>query len=141
MSDCPIPAGEPAIKTRAMPCDTNPSGDIWGGWLLAQMDLAGEVAARQRARRRVVTVGIEAMEFHKPAKVGDVVSFHAEVVRVGRTSLTVEIVAVALSEATGYRDKVTEGRFSFVALDEAGKPVVIAPEPLMGDGQAGPSMS
>ncbi len=81
------------------------------------------------------------MEFHKPVKVGDVVSFHAEVVRIGRTSLTVEIVAVALSEATEHRDKVTEGRFTFVALDEAGKTVVMASEPLMGDGQAGPSIS
>lgn len=126
MTDCPLLPGEPAIKTRAMPCDTNPSGDIWGGWLLAQMDLAGEVAARQHARRRVVTVGIEAMEFHKPVKVGDVVSFYADIVRVGRTSLTVEIVAVALSEATGDRTRVTEGRFSFVALDDAGKPVALA---------------
>lgn len=122
----PIPTTEPAIRTRAMPCDTNPSGDIWGGWLLAQMDLAGEVAARQRARRRVVTVGIEAMEFHEPVKVGDVVSFHAEVVKVGRTSLTVEIIAVAMSETTGQRTRVTEGRFSFVALDEDGRPAIIA---------------
>ncbi|RIV78240.1 acyl-CoA thioesterase [Pelagerythrobacter aerophilus] len=110
-----------------MPRDTNPSGDIWGGWLLAQMDLAGEVAARQRARRRVVTVGIEAMEFHRPVKVGDVVSFYSEVVRVGRTSLTVQIIAVAMSEVTGMRTRVTQGRFSFVALDEDGQPTPIAP--------------
>ncbi|MGV2495384.1 acyl-CoA thioesterase [Pelagerythrobacter aerophilus] len=126
-ADEPLPTGEPAIRTRAMPRDTNPSGDIWGGWLLAQMDLAGEVAARQRARRRVVTVGIEAMEFHRPVKVGDVVSFYSEVVRVGRTSLTVQIIAVAMSEVTGMRTRVTQGRFSFVALDEDGQPTPIAP--------------
>lgn len=85
------------------------------------MDLAGEVVARQRARRRVVTVGIEAMEFHRPVKVGDLVSFHAKVARVGRTSLTVEIIAGAMSEATGHRAKVTEGRFSFVVLYEEGQ--------------------
>lgn len=124
----PFTGREPAIKTRAMPCDTNPSGDVWGGWLLAQMDLAGEVAARQRARRRVVTVGVEAMEFHKPVKVGDVVSFFAEVVRIGRTSLTVEIVAIAMSEETGQRTKVTQGRFSFVALGDDGNSVPIRPE-------------
>lgn len=126
-ADEPLPTGEPAIRTRAMPRDTNPSGDIWGGWLLAQMDLAGEVAARQRARRRVVTVGIEAMEFHRPVKVGDVVSFYSEVVRVGRTSLTVQIIAVAMSEVTGMRTRVTQGRFSFVALDEDGQPTPIDP--------------
>lgn len=125
--DEPLPTGEPAIRTRAMPRDTNPSGDIWGGWLLAQMDLAGEVAARQRARRRVVTVGIEAMEFHRPVKVGDVVSFYSEVVRLGRTSLTVQIIAVAMSEVTGMRTRVTQGRFSFVALDEDGQPTPIDP--------------
>lgn len=123
--DEPLPTGEPAIRTRAMPRDTNPSGDIWGGWLLAQMDLAGEVAARQRARRRVVTVGIEAMEFHRPVKVGDVVSFYSEVVRLGRTSLTVQIIAVAMSEVTGTRTRVTQGRFSFVALGEDGQPTPI----------------
>lgn len=125
--DEPLPTGEPAIRTRAMPRDTNPSGDIWGGWLLAQMDLAGEVAARQRVRRRVVTVGIEAMEFHRPVKVGDVVSFYSEVVRLGRTSLTVQIIAVAMSEVTGMRTRVTQGRFSFVALDEDGQPTPIDP--------------
>lgn len=116
---------EPAIKTRAMPRDTNPSGDIWGGWLLAQMDLAGEVSARQRAQRRVVTVGIDAMEFHQPVQVGDVVSFYADIIRVGRTSLTVEIVAIAMRENDGTRAKVTQGRFSFVALGKDGTPEAI----------------
>lgn len=118
----------PAIKTRAMPCDTNPSGDIWGGWLLAQMDLAGEVAARQRAQRRVVTVGIEAMSFHQPVKVGDVVSFYSDIVRIGRTSLTVRVTAIAASEITGNTAKVTGGEFSFVALDEDGRPTRIGPD-------------
>ncbi len=127
-SDDPLPSGEPAIRTRAMPRDTNPAGDIWGGWLLAQMDLAGEVAARQRTRHRVVTVGIDAMEFHKPVHVGDVVSFYAEVVRVGRTSLTVHIVAVAMREDTGVRTLVTEGRFTFVALGEDGQPTEVGEE-------------
>mgnify|MGYP002336514638 CR=1 FL=1 len=100
--------------------------------MLAQMDLAGEVAARQRARRRVVTVGIEAMDFHDLVSVSDVASFHSEVGHVGRTSLTAEIVAAATSEATGDRTKVTEGRFSFVALDEAAKPMIMAQEPSIG---------
>ncbi len=124
-SDDPLPEGEPAIRTRAMPRDTNPAGDIWGGWLLAQMDLAGEVAARQRTRRRVVTVGIDAMEFHRPVHVGDVVSFYAQVVRVGRTSLTVHIEAVSMKEESGDRARVTEGNFTFVALDDAGMPTPI----------------
>lgn len=124
-SDDPLPEGEPAIRTRAMPRDTNPAGDIWGGWLLAQMDLAGEVAARQRTRRRVVTVGIDAMEFHKPVHVGDVVSFYAQVVRVGRTSLTVHIEAVSMKEESGDRARVTEGNFTFVALDDDGMPTPI----------------
>ena len=124
-SDDPLPEGEPAIRTRAMPRDTNPAGDIWGGWLLAQMDLAGEVAARQRTRRRVVTVGIDAMEFHRPVHVGDVVSFYAQVVRVGRTSLTVHIEAVSMKEESGDRARVTEGNFTFVALDDDGMPTPI----------------
>lgn len=116
---------EPAIRTRAMPADTNPAGDIFGGWLLSHMDIAGEIAARQRAGRRVATVAIHAMEFHQPVHVGDVVSFYADVEKVGRTSLTVRIRASGLSAATGATASVTEGLFVYVALDDAGRPTPV----------------
>lgn len=119
---------EPAIRTRAMPKDTNSDGDIWGGWLLAQMDLAGEVAARERTRCRVVTVAVDAMEFHRPVKVGDVVSFYADVVHEGRTSLAVRVLAIATSEESGRKETVTEGRFTFVAIGADGRPQAVDPE-------------
>ena len=112
----------PAIRARAMPADTNPAGDIFGGWIVSHMDLAGEIAARQRARTRVVTVAIHAMEFHLPVHVGDVVSFYTEIEKVGRTSIPVRIRAEAMSEETGKSATVTEGLFIYVALDKDGRP-------------------
>lgn len=124
----PPPMKEPAIRTRAMPKDTNSAGDIWGGWLLAQMDLAGEAAARERTRCRVVTVAVDAMEFLRPVKVGDVVSFYADVVEEGRTSLIVEVRAIANSEDSGIKHRVTEGRFTFVAIGPDGSPQKVDPD-------------
>ncbi len=117
----------PAVRTLAMPGDTNPSGDIFGGWLLAQMDIAAGTVAYDRARGRVVTVALDAMAFHAPVYVGDVVSCYAEVVRVGRTSLTLQVEAWARRARTGEEVKVTEGRFTMVAVDDQGRPRPVPP--------------
>jgi acyl-CoA thioesterase YciA len=115
------PRGELAIRTLAMPADANPSGDIFGGWVLSQMDIAGGITAAQRARGRVATVAIDAMSFHLPVYVGDVLCVYASIEREGRSSLAVHLEAWALRERLGERVKVTEGLFIFVALDDKGK--------------------
>ena len=104
-----------------MPSDTNANGDIFGGWLLSQMDLAGAVVAVARAKNRVATVGVNAMSFHKPVNVGDTVSFYTEIQRVGNTSLTVKIESWAKRRLTGEEVKVTEGEYTYVAIDENGQ--------------------
>ncbi len=114
--------GEPAVRTLAMPADTNPSGDIFGGWLLAQMDLAAGTMAYQRAKGRIATVALDSMAFHRPVYVGDLVSCYASVTQVGRTSITVQVETYARRGRTGEEVKVTEGRFTLVALDEGGRP-------------------
>ena len=113
---------EPAIRTIAMPADANASGDIFGGWMMSQMDMAGGVAAVRRAKGRVVTVAVEAMTFHQPVLVGDLVSCYAEVTRVGRTSLSVRIDAWVERRNGGAAERVTSGTFTYVAVDEARKP-------------------
>ena len=115
-------ARDPAVRTLAMPGDTNPAGDIFGGWLLAQMDIAAGTVSWQRAQGRIATVALDAMTFHAPVFVGDVVSCYAEVVRVGRTSVTVQVEAWARRARTGDEIKVTEGRFTCVAIDEQRRP-------------------
>jgi acyl-CoA thioesterase YciA len=114
--------GEPAVRTLAMPADTNPAGDIFGGWVLAQMDLAAGIVAHSRARSRVVTAALDGMAFHRPVYVGDLVSCYAKVTRIGRTSMTVEVETYARRGRTGEEVKVTEGRFTVVAIDEQGRP-------------------
>jgi acyl-CoA thioesterase YciA len=114
--------GEPAVRTLAMPADTNPSGDIFGGWVLAQMDLAAGIVASQRAQGRVATAALDGMSFHKPVYVGDLVSCYASVVRIGRTSMTVQVDTYVLRRRTGEEVKVTEGSFTVVAIDEQGRP-------------------
>lgn len=104
-----------------MPSETNPAGDIFGGWIMSQMDIAGEVASQLRAKGRVVTVAVTGMEFKEPVYVGDVVSFYTEIERIGRTSITVRIKAVAMRNKTGDDVSVTEGVFVYVALDENGQ--------------------
>jgi acyl-CoA thioesterase YciA len=121
------PEGEALVRTLAMPGDTNPAGDVFGGWILAQMDIAGGIAAYDRAEGRVATVAIESMTFHKPVLVGDVVSCHCRVVRVGRTSLTVEIETWVRRRRTGEEVMVTEGRFTYVAIDEGRRPRPVPP--------------
>ena len=116
------PRGELAIRTLAMPADANPSGDIFGGWVLSQMDIAGGITAAQRARGRVATVAIDAMSFHLPVYVGDLVSCHANVVRIGRSSMTIKVETLATRSTTGEEVKVTEGKFTMVAIDAEGRP-------------------
>ena len=118
--DTPLPDGEPALKTVAMPGDANPNGDIFGGWVMAQMDLAGAVPAVRRAQGRVATVAVEGMRFHKPVFVGDLVSCYAELIKVGRTSVSVRVETWAERRIVQERVKVTEGIFVYVAIDETG---------------------
>ena len=125
MSNRP-PDIDPAIRTIAMPADANGNGDIFGGWIMSQMDLAGGNVASIRARSRVVTVGVKEIAFHVPVAVGDVVTCFARVTRIGRTSITtdVEVWVRRRNEATEL--KVTEGEFTYVAIDERGRPVAVA---------------
>ncbi len=113
---------EPALRTIAMPADANPAGDIFGGWVLAQMDLAGGIVAHRRARGRCATVAVTGMTFHLPIFVGDEVSCYADVVKTGRTSITVKIESWARRGMTGERVKVTEGTFTYVAIGPDRRP-------------------
>jgi len=119
---------EPAVRTIAMPADTNPTGDIFGGWLMAQMDIAGGVTAARRARGRVATVACDAMTFHRPVLVGDIVTCYADVTKVGRTSITVQVEAVASRYNTGEEVKVTEATFTYVAIGEDRRKRVVPAE-------------
>lgn len=119
MSD-DAPSGPLALQTVAMPADTNASGDIFGGWLMAQMDIAASVPAHARAGGRVATVAVEAMTFHRPVRVGDLVSIHAEVVREGRTSIGVDVETWVTRSAGQERFRVTQAHFVFVAVDKNG---------------------
>lgn len=120
------PAGELTIRTVAMPADTNPSGDIFGGWVLSQMDIAGGIAARQAAKGRVVTVAVEAMTFIAPVKVGDILCVYTSVIRTGTTSVSVDIEAWVRRHGRDNREIVTEGIFVFVAMGENGKKRLIS---------------
>lgn len=121
------PRGDLTLRTLAMPADANPSGDIFGGWVLSQMDIAGGIAAGQRARGRVATVAVEAMTFLKPVHVGDVLCVYADVARVGRTSMAIALEAWVLRDREAARLKVTEGLFTFVAIDQGGAPRPVDP--------------
>jgi acyl-CoA thioesterase YciA len=120
------PDADPAIRTIAMPADTNPHGDIFGGWLLCQMDLAGASVAVRRAGGRVVTVAITAMAFHRPVCVGDQVSCYGSVAKIGNTSITIKIESWALRGTGTTAIKVTEGLFTYVRVDPDGHPQPIA---------------
>ncbi len=115
------PQGALTIRTVAMPADTNPSGDIFGGWVMSQMDIAGGIASTERARGRTVTVAVEAMTFIAPVKVGDILCVYTTVERVGTSSITVAIEAWARRGRIGDRVKVTAGHFVYVALGADGK--------------------
>ena len=119
------PVGQVCIRTLAMPADANQNGDIFGGWLLSQMDLAGGVFASKIAKSRTVTVAIEAMNFRKPVFVGDLVSVHGNLVRVGRTSIAVHLEAWVLRRREMHSILVTDGNFTYVAIDDQGNPQAI----------------
>jgi acyl-CoA thioesterase YciA len=116
------PRGELAARTLAMPADTNPAGDIFGGWIMALMDAAGAITATRCAQGRVVTVAVTDMAFLQPVRVGDVVCCYTDPVRAGRTSLTLHIEVWVLRQGRGERVKVTAAEFTFVTLDEGGRP-------------------
>lgn len=119
------PLGQLTIRTMAMPADTNAAGDIFGGWVMSQMDIAGAIAAVERVRGRVVTVAVEAMTFIAPVKVGDVLCVYTTIERLGRTSITVGLEAWVRRHDPDDRKKVTEGRFVYVSLDDNGQKRVI----------------
>jgi acyl-CoA thioesterase YciA len=118
-----LPEGDRTISVIAMPADTNPSGDIFGGWILSQMDIAGGVTASRLAEGRTATIGVKEMEFQKPVSVGDLVSCYTQVQRVGTSSITIKIEAWTTNHYhPGGPTKVTEGIFTYVAIDENRKP-------------------
>lgn len=121
------PQGQLTIRTLAMPADTNPAGDIFGGWVMSQMDIAGAISAVERVKGRVVTVAVEAMTFIAPVKVGDILCVYTTIERVGTTSITVAVEAWARRNRIADRVKVTDGRFVYVALGEDGKKMAIPP--------------
>ena len=127
-SDEHAPRGELTIRVIAMPRDTNINGDIFGGWVISQMDQAGGIHAAEKAQGRVVTIAIDAMTFIRPVKVGDVLSIYTAVDHVGRTSLKVHIEAWAQRFRTHHREKVTDATFTFVAIGSDGLPRPIGPE-------------
>jgi acyl-CoA thioesterase YciA len=123
MSD--TPRGKLTIRTLAMPADSNPSGDIFGGWVLSQMDIAAGICACQRASCRTVTVALDGMSFILPVKIGDVLCVYTELIGVGNTSIDVNVEAWAQRGRIGDEQKVTEARFKFVALDSDGRPTPV----------------
>jgi acyl-CoA thioesterase YciA len=112
---------QPTTRVLTMPKDTNAAGDIFGGWIMAQVDIAASIAAHRRARGRVVTVAVNEFQFHQPVYVGDLISCYADITRVGNTSLTVHVEVIAERDrGTEQRLKVTEANLTFVAVDEQG---------------------
>ena len=122
------PHGELTLRTLAMPADANAAGDIFGGWVMAQMDLACGMRAAERARGRVVTAAVKEMAFAKPMKVGDTLCVYSHVERVGRTSMTLTVEAWAQRYLSELMEKVTHAEFVMVALDGEGKPKLVPPE-------------
>lgn len=122
MSDNALQQDSPTIRVVAMPADANAAGDIFGGWIMAQVDIAGSVAAVRRARGRVVTVAVNSFEFHQPVFIGDLISCYAEVVRVGNTSLTVDVKVFAERNRVESPVKVTQATLTYVAVGDDRKP-------------------
>lgn len=115
-----LPTGTLALQTIAMPADTNANGDIFGGWLMGQMDLGASVLARRRAQGRVATVAVDAMTFYKAVIVGDLVSLYAEIVQTGTTSMKIEVAVWVTRQPGNQHFRVTSARFIFVAVDTNG---------------------
>jgi acyl-CoA thioesterase YciA len=123
------PRGELSIRTLAMPADTNQNGDIFGGWLLGQMDVAGGIFASKLAKGRTATVAVDGMAFRKPVFVGDVLCVYADLVRIGTTSITVRVEAWVIRRNGDRRIIVTEGNYTYVALDDNHRPRPVAEVP------------
>ncbi len=126
---CPLPEGKLILRTLAMPADTNVNGDIFGGWIMSQMDIAGGILGKQITHTRTVTVAVESMNFIRPVQVGDIVSCYGSVVRIGNTSLTLHIDVWVEAVLRGAKEvcpsfKVTEAKFTYVAVDDKGNKVV-----------------
>ena len=122
-----LPAGkEPTLRVVPMPADANSSGDIFGGWVMSQVDIAGSIPALRHARGRVATVAVNSFVFRQPVMIGDLVSFYAEVVKVGRTSITVSVEVYAQRNPAKVETvKVTEATLTYVAVDNRGRPRVV----------------
>ena len=131
MSEIPVqlPDSQPTLRLMTMPSDLNPNGDVFGGWVMSQVDIAGGVAAMRRARGRVTTVAVNAFQFKQPISVGDVVSFYSTITKVGRTSITVDVAVYA--ERNFFKPitvKVTEAILTYVAIDASGEKREVPPE-------------
>lgn len=122
------PTGELTLRTLAMPGDANAAGDIFGGWVMAQMDLSCGIRAAERARGRVVTAAVKEMAFALPVKIGDTLCIYTDVVKVGRTSMTLKVEAWAQRYLSHLMEKVTDAIFVMVALDEDGRPKPVPAE-------------
>jgi acyl-CoA thioesterase YciA len=122
------PVGELTLRTLAMPADANAAGDIFGGWVMAQMDLACGIRAAERARGRVVTAAVKEMALAKPMKIGDTLCIYIDITRVGRSSMTLRVEAWAQRYLSDLMERVTHADFVMVALDESGKPVAVPAE-------------
>ena len=115
--------GDLAIRVMATPADTNPSGDIFGGWLMSQVDIAGSLIARRRAQGRIVTMAVDSFQFRNPVFVGDVISCYASITRIGKTSLTINVRAFAERQGKSHNNHlVTEADLTYVAVDDQRRP-------------------
>ncbi|MGV0817997.1 acyl-CoA thioesterase [Martelella sp. AMO21009] len=128
MNDEKSPTGNLTMRTVAMPANANPSGDIFGGWVMSQMDLAAYVASSERANNRTVTAAVNSMAFAQPVKVGDTLCVYTSFERIGRTSMTVHVEAWVHRHRMPHREQVTEAQFVMVAMDETGRPAVVPQE-------------
>ncbi len=127
MSDNPRAGDEPVLRVVPAPADINSNGHIFGGWILAQMDIAGGIVAGRRAQGAVATVAIEGMKFHQPILLGDIVSIYGDVARVGRTSIAVKLDVLAVRRRGATWTRVTEGIYTFVAIDADARPRPVNP--------------
>nr|WP_272211262.1 acyl-CoA thioesterase [Marinicella sp. W31]MDC2877150.1 acyl-CoA thioesterase [Marinicella sp. W31] len=128
-----IPSGELTLRTVAMPANANPAGDIFGGWVMSQMDLAAFVAASEHAGMRTVTAAVHSMTFEKPVKIGDTLCVYTTFSRIGRTSMTINVQAWVHRHDRPRREKVTAAEFIMVAMDENGKPAPVPAKRLPAD--------
>ncbi|MFN7102314.1 MAG: acyl-CoA thioesterase [Pseudorhizobium sp.] len=128
MTELPRPTGELTLRTLAMPSDANPAGDIFGGWVMSQMDLASGIRAAERARGRVVTAAVKEMAFRLPVKIGDTLNVYTEITRVGRSSIALQVEAWAQRARYRTLEMVTAATFIMVALDEDGHSMPVPPE-------------